>query len=83
MQYRPERQRVNKHLNLRGEREKCFAEIVDGKHQPDLPRETRKAKLKKAILSACSIFGALHFSCHSTPQSQPNKNSPVPRNTTK
>lgn len=39
--------RENKHLKPRGEREKQFVEIVDGKHQPDLPREAGKAKWEK------------------------------------
>lgn len=47
-----------------------------------LAKGSRESQIRKAILSACNIFGAFHFSCHSTPQNQPNKNSPVPRNTT-
>lgn len=38
--------RENKHLNLSGEGEKQLAEIADGKHQPDLPREAGKAELE-------------------------------------
>lgn len=67
--------RENKHLNLKGEKEKWFAEIADGKHQPDLPREAGKAKLEK--LSWVHAIFLEHFIFPATPPLKVNPTKTV------